>query len=308
MATKPTIKFIHFDRQKQRIRVVEFSIGKLLLIMASSILVLVLFANLVSALVVRHKENSRLAQLQAENKVLAKELQKMHSTEQAIQTRIEEIKHYDEQLRTYADLPKIDEDIWHVGTGGHVGQPAPAMPSSASEMSQASLKIEARLDKFYEQLGLAVESFHQVYAKIESDYAIRTHTPSIRPVPDGVITSRFGIRVDPFTLKKKAHHGIDFFANPGTSVLAPADGVVEVARSYYKPSDSFGKVIIINHGNGLKTRYGHLSKIYVKRGQKVHRFDVIGEVGSTGRSTGPHLHYEVIRNDHFQDPMAYIFD
>ena len=129
-------------------------------------------------------------------------------------------------------------------------------------------------------------------------------TPSIWPV-NGRITSKFGPRVSPFTGKKRLHAGIDIGARTGTEVRSPASGKVVVAAY----DSRMGKFIRIDHGYGIETTYGHLSKILVKYGDRVHRGDLIGRVGSTGKfSTGPHLHYQVAVNDKVVDPIHYILD
>ena len=130
------------------------------------------------------------------------------------------------------------------------------------------------------------------------------HTPSIWPVK-GSITSRFGPRVSPFTGKKTLHAGLDIGARKGTSIFAPASGKVVVAAY----DGRMGKFIRIDHGYGLETTYGHLSKILVKYGDRIQRGDLIGLVGSTGKfSTGPHLHYQVAVNDKVVNPIDYILD
>ncbi|GJL66536.1 MAG: peptidase M24 [Nitrospirales bacterium] len=129
-------------------------------------------------------------------------------------------------------------------------------------------------------------------------------TPSIWPVK-GVITSKFGPRVSPFTGKKALHAGIDIGSPRGTEVRAPSAGKVVVAAYDAR----MGKFIRIDHGFGIETTYGHLSKMKVKYGQKVTRGMLIGLVGSTGKfSTGPHLHYQVAVNDRVVDPVQYILD
>ncbi len=129
-------------------------------------------------------------------------------------------------------------------------------------------------------------------------------TPSIWPV-SGRITSRFGPRISPFTGKKRLHAGVDVGASTGTEVRAPASGKVVVAAY----DSRMGKFIRIDHGFDIETTYGHLSKIHVKYGDRVHRSDLIGLVGNTGKfSTGPHLHYQVAVNDKVVDPLHYILD
>jgi murein DD-endopeptidase MepM/ murein hydrolase activator NlpD len=143
--------------------------------------------------------------------------------------------------------------------------------------------------------------------RIETFYADQTavlsHTPSVWPVR-GYFSSGFGSRLDPFTGGKDFHPGIDVSAPRGTNALATADGVVlAVGRR-----GAYGLAIIIDHGYGIITRYGHLEGLNVRAGQRVRRGDVIGFVGSTGRSNAPHLHYEVWLDDKPQNPIHYILD
>lgn len=143
--------------------------------------------------------------------------------------------------------------------------------------------------------------------KLEEFYKDQTvllsSTPSIWPVR-GYLSSGFGNRVDPFTRQRDFHPGIDISTPIGTQVQAPADGIV-VSTGL---KGAYGNAIIIDHGFGLVTRYGHLASFNVRPGQRVRRGEVIGFVGSTGRSTSPHLHYEVWVKDQNQNPIHYILD
>ena len=104
------------------------------------------------------------------------------------------------------------------------------------------------------------------------------------------------------------HEGVDIPVRKGTTVLAAAAGIVRIAKNNYTPHKNYGREIVIDHGNGYKTRYAHLSKILVRRGQRVKRWDAIAEVGDTGRAQGPHLHYEVIYQDKKQNPEHFIYN
>jgi len=137
------------------------------------------------------------------------------------------------------------------------------------------------------------EEFQILWETLKEIKAIQQVTPSMRPIDGGWISSKFGFRQSPFSNKKEFHSGVDIAAHRGTPVKATATGTVTFAGF----KGSFGKVVFLNHGFGIVTRYGHLKSFYVKEGQKIIRGDVIGELGSTGRSTGPHLHYEVRLND-----------
>lgn len=134
-------------------------------------------------------------------------------------------------------------------------------------------------------------------------HRLLSSTPSIAPVR-GILTDGFGSRRDPFTGKRATHSGIDISTPTGRPIVAPADGVVAKANW----ASGYGKVVYLSHGYGYSSRYGHLSKIAVKAGDKVKRGDVIGYVGSTGRSTGPHVHYEVRHNGNPVNPLEYILD
>lgn len=127
-------------------------------------------------------------------------------------------------------------------------------------------------------------------------------TPSIWPTDSRRITSAFGYRKDPFTRKASLHEGIDFGADSGSPVYATADGVV----THVGYDGGHGYNVIIKHASGVSTRYSHLKKYLVKDGQKVEQGETIGQVGSTGRSTGPHLHYEIIKSGDSIDPMPYL--
>jgi murein DD-endopeptidase MepM/ murein hydrolase activator NlpD len=126
--------------------------------------------------------------------------------------------------------------------------------------------------------------------------------PFANPAPGRQITSLFGNRVDPFFGKLAMHAGIDFREKPGTHVFSTAAGVITFAG----PMGGYGNMVEVDHGNGISTRYGHLSKVLVKKGDKVDEGGLIALSGSTGRSTGPHLHYEVRRNNQAVDPLRFL--
>ena len=128
-----------------------------------------------------------------------------------------------------------------------------------------------------------------------------TSTPNGMPV-QGWFSHGFGWRKDPWTGEREFHRGIDIVADAGTEILAPADGVV--SQTSRKPD--YGKMLDVSHGYGFVTRYGHMSEVLVRPGQRVSRGDVLGRVGSTGRSTGPHVHYEVFRDGRRVNPWKYL--
>jgi len=134
-----------------------------------------------------------------------------------------------------------------------------------------------------------------------ADWYRANSAPNLWPV-DGQVTGSFGERIDPFNGEGAFHSGVDIGSNYGHPVIAPADGMVTFADFL----GGYGKAIMLDHGHGISTRYGHLSGFAVAPGQEVHRGDVIGYVGLSGRSTGPHLHYEVRINDTPVNPYKYL--
>ncbi|MBS1783362.1 MAG: M23 family metallopeptidase [Bacteroidetes bacterium] len=163
----------------------------------------------------------------------------------------------------------------------------------------ASLKHRISIQKYsYDTLKNLVHSKEEMLASI----------PAIQPVSDKTldhVASGFGYRIDPIYKTPKMHTGLDFAAAMGTPIYATANGVVEDASF---DDGGYGNHVILNHGYGYETLYGHMVRIKVRRGEKIKRGQVIGWVGSTGKSTGPHVHYEVIRNGQKINPVHFFFN
>lgn len=181
----------------------------------------------------------------------------------------------------------------------------PVFPSSKNEYSFMNPLDRADLTLTFEKTSLSAKKMERdltlLFERISSKRDLLSATPSVRPT-GGWLSSGFGYRKDPFTGRSKLHKGLDFAANIGTPVYAPADGIVSFAGR----EGGYGKIVSIDHGYGLVTRFAHNSKLFVKTGQRVSRWDKISAVGNTGRSSGPHLHYEVRLNGVPVDPENYI--
>lgn len=173
--------------------------------------------------------------------------------------------------------------------------------SEKSSANYASLVI--RIDQAVKDSNLKEQSVIELWELLSDRQSLLAATPSIQPAR-GPIGSRFGYRIDPINGRQKMHAGLDITAPPGTPIRSPADGIVSFAGW----DDQFGKLVSIDHGYGVLTRFAHNSQIFVQVGQKVSRYDVIAAVGSTGRSTGPHLHYEVRVNGIAVNPANYVLD
>ncbi len=161
--------------------------------------------------------------------------------------------------------------------------------------------VSVRLDKLKRETEIHEQNLISLWESLGNRQSVLKATPSVRPV-NGWFTSKFGYRKSPFTGRLVMHNGIDMAASLGTPIYATADGVV----TYSGYDAGYGKLVSVDHGYGVLTRYGHISKLYAKIGQKVKQGDIIGEVGNTGRSTGPHVHYEVRVNGVPVDPLNYI--
>jgi murein DD-endopeptidase MepM/ murein hydrolase activator NlpD len=152
------------------------------------------------------------------------------------------------------------------------------------------------------------DSYKQIDELIKNKAEILSHTPAIQPVSNkdlNRIASGFGYRIDPVYKTVKMHAGLDFAAPQGTPIYATANGTVSISGN---KGNGYGNHVIINHGYGYQTLYGHMVKVKTNSGQKVSRGEVIGWVGSTGKSTGPHCHYEVHKNGNKIDPVYFFYN
>lgn len=203
----------------------------------------------------------------------------------------------------YESDPLNDKDWQQNLTNNEKYNELRKLPSSA-----LLIEINTKMDQLDKQLDIQAASFDNLLrmAKNKKEYLARI--PAIQPVANKEldrIGSGFGYRTDPFYRTHRFHAGIDFTAPRGVEVYATADGVVSAVRTEIW---GYGQHIIINHGSGFETLYGHLSKFKIKAGQKVKRGQLIGLIGSTGKSTAPHLHYEVHKNGQALNPAFFFYN
>ncbi len=221
-----------------------------------------------------------------------------------VKSKLEVLQRQQAELQKLADPNVEQEEAEYVrpraaapyGVGG-VHQ-----PPDESNTAQAVAQIASSYRKLDEQINQLTLQLGQLQEQIEQQRQREQATPSIWPIDSTVITSGFGLRHDPFTEHPDFHNGIDIGAKAREPVYATADGVIQFAGS-----DALrGNYIEIDHSYGLVSIYMHLSKILVRRGEQVHKGEQIGLAGSTGRSTGPHLHYEIHKDGKVIDPMDYL--
>jgi murein DD-endopeptidase MepM/ murein hydrolase activator NlpD len=228
-----------------------------------------------------------IARLKGENERLRKTNLTFESSLQRLQGQLTEYEDRTRQLAIVAGVESLESGV-EAGIGG--GTLADEVePGDLPGMEDRAADIEGALD--------AVE------AKLDERLRWISSTPAITPVK-GIFTSGFGYRSDPLTHGRGVHQGVDIAAAPGQPVRASADGVIVQAGEI----GGLGQAVVIAHGFGVITRYGHMSRIDVRPGQRVKRGDLVGRVGNTGRSTGYHLHYEVRVDGDPVNPLAYILD
>jgi murein DD-endopeptidase MepM/ murein hydrolase activator NlpD len=168
-------------------------------------------------------------------------------------------------------------------------------PFSESDLQKNIAELTARVE-------FGTEYLSDLEAKLLRKSVLKNLLPNSSPVDVAFNSSSYGWRIDPFNGNKAFHEGLDFSAESGTPIFAAADGIVTSAEQ----TPDYGKIVKVEHGSGLETRYAHASKLLVKAGERVKKGQVVAEVGNTGRSTGPHLHYEIRLNGNALDPRKYL--
>ena len=237
-------------------------------------------------------EIHELRRLRTENSELLTKTRTYEENAGKLQAKVLQLQTMVTKLGVMAGLEHSLPEAGTAGVGGAVGMEsqapvlAPRALAAIDESLTTHTQRSAQLEEFYRDQTLVLAS-----------------TPSIWPVR-GYLSAGFGNRKDPFTGQRDFHSGIDISTPIGTRIFAPADGVILSTAT----QGAYGNSIVVDHGYGVVTRYGHLDAYAVRAGQRVRRGDLIGFVGSTGRSTGPHLHYEVWVRDQAQNPIHFILD
>jgi hypothetical protein len=290
-------RILYLPEDRSTARQFNWTRTRFIAIACGSLCLTLFLAIGLGVLVARMSESFEQRSLRRENNLLMKEISELRYRIDELKTSMSSLEQTDNIIRVMVDLPPIDEDVRKVGIGGSVAK-------DYSRPTDPAQDLMLDLDKLEREIKLQRESFEHIQERIETNQDLILHTPSIWPVDGGRLTEYFGKRRDPFTHRIRPHYGIDIAAKRGTRVYATADGVIEEAKRKY----AFGKVIIINHGYGFETVYGHLHSFSVTPGQKVKRGDLIGTIGNTGRSTGPHLHYEVRIDSNPVNPLDFMFE
>lgn len=243
--------------------------------------------------------------LRDENLTLRTQLKSVRERIEHIGSTLDRVERFDQKLRAVTMLSDPQRNL---AMGPTEPEPGTSSPTTDTQFTPLTTndKPEAlmgRLDKLSAEATRQEQSLQELQAYFQDQRSLLASTPSIWPAR-GWVTSDFGQRLDPYTADRVMHQGLDIAAPHGKEVTSPSDGTVVFAGL----EGGYGNVIVIDHGYGIKTRYGHLAKILVKAGDKVKRGALIAAVGNTGRSTGPHLHYEVRVNGIPQNPRKFILE
>jgi len=249
------------------------------------------------------KKAYEVARLREQTEAQRSEIHFFSSKIEELEKQVSRLKDFDKKIRIIANLERGQNPTPFMGMGGP--SPSDLREKLKGDKDEKGLvqQMKADVERLQSEATSRETSLSELERVLQTKREILVHTPSIWPV-QGWVTSDFGFRANPFTGLTQMHEGIDISNRTGTIVVAPANGFVSDIGNDY----AHGKFLIISHGFGMTTRYSHLNKTLVKVGQKVKRGDKIAEVGTTGKTTGPHLHYEVKLNSIPVNPMRYILN
>lgn len=246
-----------------------------------------------------------VAQLKREAKIQKVKVDQFSQTLKNFESELARLERFENKLRVITSLEDSPKSVdKNFGVGGPYGLSTHSLNSALEKESAAMMDgLMGDLGHLKNQVKIQSISFQELDDYFKGQKSLLSSTPSIWPTR-GWVTSKFGLRTSPFTGLREKHDGYDIGARHGSDVRATADGRVVVQGR----ETGYGNMVEIDHGYGIRTRYGHNSKNLVKVGERVKRGQVIAQVGNTGRSTGPHLHYEVLLNGVPVNPKNYILE
>jgi murein DD-endopeptidase MepM/ murein hydrolase activator NlpD len=219
-----------------------------------------------------------------------------------LETELAALREFDLRLRTAAGLEMKENSFLATG-GADTLSSRTLMVAAVAHQTPPTDNLPMELDRLSHEMNNRTRSFQELIDQLEAKRSVLASTPTIWPVK-GWLTAGFGYRRSPFTGLRQMHEGVDISNSVGTRVIAPADGMV----SYAGPLGGFGNVVSLDHGHNISTFYAHLQQHKVSQGQRIKRGDLIALVGTTGRATGPHLHYEIQVNGSPVNPSKYVID
>jgi len=297
------IKYHYNTRTLQYERYVEGwgrKLLRLLYILASG----VVFSTIVIFIAYRYLDSPKEKQLKREISNLELNYALLDERLDRMERVLGDLEHRDDDIyRAIFEAEPIPDEIRQAGYGGVNRYDK----LNGFEYSDVVKELTQRVDKLSKQVVIQSKSYDEIWELIKNQDKMLASIPAIMPVKQEdlkLTASGYGNRIDPIYKTIKFHAGMDFVTDPGKPVFATGNGVVEFAGS---DDSGYGIHVVVNHGFGYHTLYGHFSQLKCVQGQKVKRGDLIGLVGSTGKSVGPHLHYEVHKNGEPVNPVNYYF-
>ena len=284
----------------------SLSVSGTVLKLGAGVVTVVAACMLAAALgIVSHSVDvSRGWQLQATNRALATEVGRLGMRVNALSDTLAVMARHDDELRLVAGLEPLSPEVQRAGIGGPAGSwpERDRLLADGGAAGRVAFGVHVDLDALLRRADIIATSFKEAADSLSAHVAEMETTPTIMPTP-GFLSSKFAsIRYHPILHRNLPHEGIDITAAYGARIVAPAEGrVIQVGWE-----SGYGLMVVIDHGRGLETRYAHMSRTAAQVGQVVKRGDLLGFVGSTGLSTGPHLHYEVRVNGRPVDPLKYV--
>jgi murein DD-endopeptidase MepM/ murein hydrolase activator NlpD len=243
--------------------------------------------------------------LRAQNEQLRYQYQQLDKEVNALQQKMGELEKRDNDVyRSIFEAQPIPDSARQV----EIDRAKEEAKVAKMDQFQVVESIQSTIQGLAKRIDVQKKSYQEIASLINNKEKLLASTPAIQPVSNqdlNRIASGYGYRIDPIYKTIKMHSGLDFTAPQGTPIYATADGVVASAGN---AGDGYGNCVIINHGYGYQTLYGHMVRIKARRGQRLKRGEVIGYVGSTGKSTGPHCHYEVHKNGQKIDPVYFFYN
>jgi murein DD-endopeptidase MepM/ murein hydrolase activator NlpD len=239
--------------------------------------------------------------LKEENAQLRSQILLVQEKVAHISATLDRVERFDAKLRTAVTQLQDPERNLAIGPVGKPDEPTIPGPAPAAQENLSALP--GRLASLEDEASRQESSLRELQEYFDDQKSLLASTPSVWPTR-GWVTSDFGLRLDPYTAERMMHRGVDIATPHGQAVYTPSDGTVVFTGT----EGGYGKVLVIDHGYGVKTRYAHLAEIFARLGDRVKRGARVAAVGNTGRSTGPHLHYEVRVNGIPENPRKFILE
>lgn len=306
---------IIIPKEKQKTKTFQVSGFTLKVILLTVVLAIPLF--LISVLSTIHYQN-KLVSLKRNNYENSQLIQNRNELIARLTKLENSMNIMDDSIAHLGELMDVDPQSLSFGTGPIADLDVSLFHSDSAQIPNADVainewleengeltvnKFDKKINRFKEETGLLNKKLEEIFKQNKDKIRFVNASPSVLPV-QGWITSEFGIRKHPIAHRYRMHNGVDIASPVGTMIKAPASGKVVFSGR----ESGYGNVILIDHGYGVVTMYAHLNRIYVKQGVQVKRDDLLGEVGSTGSTTGPHLHYEVHVDGMPSDPLAFVVE